>query len=254
MKISLVYKIGLLIVLLNLCVILPSAFPADNAIIFNPPLEVAEAGDTVDIHIALDSAVTDVMMYLGHIKYDSSIVRLIDAYPDTAWSNLSLAGPDWFDLLYVKEIDGGTGDTTWYYRIFDIIWSEDPKVTINGFANIATLRFEMLNHGATFLYFDTTVVKNDFDSIVVPNTEDGLIYVCPLPVGFTFAGDADGNDELNVADLVYMVNYVFKGGAEPLPISLSGDANCDLVINVADLVYLVDYVFKGGPPPCNHCP
>jgi len=247
----------------NLCVILVlslivipgnSVNSADNAITFSPPVSVAQVGDTIDVHLALDTAVENVMMYIAHIGFDSNIVRLIDAFPDTAWSNLSQAGTGYFNLLYEIEIDELTGDTTWHYRLFDIIWSGSPKVTINGYAEIATVRFEILDHGASYLYYDTTIIKDDMDNIVVDQRKGGLIYVCPLPPEFTFAGDADASDQINVADLVYLVNYLFKGGPEPIPIFLSGDSDCDLMLNVADLVYLVNYLFKGGPPPCNHCP
>jgi len=56
------------------------------------------------------------------------------------------------------------------------------------------------------------------------------------------------NDLCNVADLVYYVEYIFKGGPVP-PSLLEADVNDDGDINVADLVYLVDYLFKGGPTP-----
>ena len=39
-------------------------------------------------------------------------------------------------------------------------------------------------------------------------------------------GDANSDNTLNVADAVYIINYVFKGGPEPDPLEL-GDANCD---------------------------
>ncbi len=63
-------------------------------------------------------------------------------------------------------------------------------------------------------------------------------------------GDADGNGSISVADAVYLVNYIFKGGPAPDPLG-SGDANCDGTINVADAVYLINYIFKGGPEPCS---
>ncbi len=53
-----------------------------------------------------------------------------------------------------------------------------------------------------------------------------------------------------VNDLVFLVNYVFKGG--PLPsCPEEGDVQppLDGKILVNDLVYLVVDVFKGGPPP-----
>jgi len=247
---------NLCIILVLLLVIIPSdsVISADNAITFSPPVSLAQVGDTIDIHLALDTAVENVMMYIAHIRFDSNIVRLIDAFPDTAWSNLSQAGTQYFNLLHEIEVDEISGDTTWHYRLFDIIWSGIPKITINGYAEIATVRFEILDHGASFLYYDTNIVKDDLDNIVLNEAKGALIYVCPLPPEFTFAGDADASGSLNVADLVYLVDYLFKGGPEPLPIFLSGDSDCDLRLNVADLVYLVDYVFKGGPPPCNHCP
>lgn len=61
-------------------------------------------------------------------------------------------------------------------------------------------------------------------------------------------GDANGDDDINVADAVHVINYVFKGGPAPDPLEI-GDANCDATVNVADAVYLINYIFKGGPAP-----
>ena len=59
---------------------------------------------------------------------------------------------------------------------------------------------------------------------------------------------------IDIADLVYLVDYMFTGGPPP-PISiLSADLDCNLGVDIADLVYLVDYMFTGGPEPCDHCP
>ena len=61
-------------------------------------------------------------------------------------------------------------------------------------------------------------------------------------------GDVDYNMGLNVADLTYLVDYLFKGG-DPPPCDIEGDVDASGGINVADLTYMVDYLFKGGPPP-----
>ena len=63
-------------------------------------------------------------------------------------------------------------------------------------------------------------------------------------------GDANGDGVINSADIVYLINYLFKGGPAPDPLEV-GDLNCDGVINSADVVYLINYLFKGGPPPCD---
>lgn len=61
-------------------------------------------------------------------------------------------------------------------------------------------------------------------------------------------GDANGDGVIDLADVVYLVNFLYKGGFAPEPME-AGDANCDEVVNVADVVYLVNYLFKGGSAP-----
>jgi hypothetical protein len=63
-------------------------------------------------------------------------------------------------------------------------------------------------------------------------------------------GDANNDKKVNVSDVVYLINYLFKGGPAPLPAPIVGDANCDGKVTVADVVYLINYLFKGGPLPC----
>jgi hypothetical protein len=64
-------------------------------------------------------------------------------------------------------------------------------------------------------------------------------------------GDANKDGKVTVADVVYLINYLFKGGPVPIPGTIVGDANCDGKVTVADVVYLINYLFKGGPPPCS---
>ncbi len=60
--------------------------------------------------------------------------------------------------------------------------------------------------------------------------------------------DGDAGENVNVADLTYLVNYLFAGGSPP-PCWEEADLNSDGSVNVADLTYLVDYLFVGGPAP-----
>lgn len=65
-------------------------------------------------------------------------------------------------------------------------------------------------------------------------------------------GDANGDGSVDLADVVFLINYLYKGGAAPDP-SESGDANGDCIIDLADIVYLLNYLYKGGAPPEEGC-
>ena len=75
----------------------------------------------------------------------------------------------------------------------------------------------------------------------------------PLSCAVARTGDVDVNAQITSADIIGSVNYVFKGGAAPLPCEASADVNCSGAVTSADVIFLVNHVFKGGPTPCDVC-
>jgi hypothetical protein len=66
-------------------------------------------------------------------------------------------------------------------------------------------------------------------------------------------GDVNYDGDINIGDLVYLISYIFKGGAPPYSLE-AADVNCDDKTNFTDVIYLVEYFFRGGPIPCADCP
>jgi hypothetical protein len=61
-------------------------------------------------------------------------------------------------------------------------------------------------------------------------------------------GDANGDGVIELGDVVYIINYVYRGGDPPIPME-AGDCTCDGIVELGDIVYLINYLYRGGPPP-----
>jgi hypothetical protein len=88
---------------------------------------------------------------------------------------------------------------------------------------------------ASWAYNDGQVTHTVFGRVTI---------ICPDYL----IGDANGDLIINVADAVYLINYIFKDGPAPEPLE-AGDANCDGIADVGDAVCLIHYIFRGGDPP-----
>ncbi|UCB53466.1 MAG: dockerin type I repeat-containing protein [Candidatus Zixiibacteriota bacterium] len=83
------------------------------------------------------------------------------------------------------------------------------------------------------------------DAVTYMPWHNGPLYV---NVRRSVHGDANGDGTINIADVMYMVNYLYRNG--PYPASFeAGDANCDGVHGILDVLILVNYLYKGGRPP-----
>jgi hypothetical protein len=65
-------------------------------------------------------------------------------------------------------------------------------------------------------------------------------------------GDVNQDGVINLGDLVFMINYIYKGGVAPDPLRL-GDPTEDCLVNLADVVFLITYLYKNGPAPGIGC-
>jgi serine protease AprX len=68
---------------------------------------------------------------------------------------------------------------------------------------------------------------------------------------FYLTGDVTGDGIINLADLVYLISYLYRGGRAPSPLFL-GDVNCDDAVNLSDVIYLINYLYQSGTAPCSH--
>jgi hypothetical protein len=62
-------------------------------------------------------------------------------------------------------------------------------------------------------------------------------------------GDANSDGMIDIGDVVFLVNYLYKNGAPPDPFA-AGDSNSDGILDLGDVVYLINYLFRGGSAPC----
>lgn len=66
-------------------------------------------------------------------------------------------------------------------------------------------------------------------------------------------GDVDGTGSINIDDVVYLIEYNFRGGLDPHGHDCCSDINGNGDIDLDDVVYLIAYVFQSGPPPIDAC-
>jgi hypothetical protein len=64
-------------------------------------------------------------------------------------------------------------------------------------------------------------------------------------------GDVDGSGRFNIADVIYLIGYIFQGGPYPID-PFHGDLDCDGDCNIGDVIYLLHYIFTSGPAPCGN--
>lgn len=69
-------------------------------------------------------------------------------------------------------------------------------------------------------------------------------------------GDVNGNGQANILDVIYLIDFLYKGGPAPTPYPIfSGDLNCDCKVDILDVVRSILYLYKcKGSTKCGWIP
>jgi hypothetical protein len=132
---------------------------------------------------------------------------------------------------YISGETGRDNLTIKYYPNGDTAWVRTCKGTGGGFEWATDLALDCFGN----VYVSSGATSDDYVTIKYFQTP---------------RGDANGDGVINIADVVYLINFLFIEGPPPNPFA-AGDANCSGYITVADVVYLINYLFaRGSPPDC----
>lgn len=81
---------------------------------------------------------------------------------------------------------------------------------------------------------------------ISPIKIDGVVEFVNNP-GFR-RGNTNGDSGVDLADALFVVNYLFSGGQQPGCLD-SADINDDGSVDISDTIYLLNYLFVSGPSP-----
>ena len=79
-----------------------------------------------------------------------------------------------------------------------------------------------------------------------------LLVFCSIPLSANavsqICGDANASGKIDILDVSYIINYLYKGGPSPDPVKSADVDNSDK-INILDVGYLVNYLYRSGNRP-----
>jgi hypothetical protein len=158
--------------------------------------------------------------------------------------------PDLYPLP--DSVQQNVGDTLrWHIYATD---PDGPSITLSvaGLSRNYTLTDS--GNGGGYFKFVPDSTQADSTYHVIFAASDGTLADSEFVVMHvtSFArGDANSDGNVDLGDLVFLLNYLYKAGPPPVPLA-RGDANCDVDVNLGDLVYLINYLYKAGPAPQCH--
>jgi hypothetical protein len=166
----------------------------------------------------------------------------------------SLVRWDGVILNPVEPALGGSPDVTIYdlevyhNELYAVAWLGHPSA-YRSIRRYDGYHWRNLGSGFPGLYPEELGVVND--ELVVGSFEGGIASWNKPPtccVGQSGNIDGDPGYLIDISDLVYLVDFMFSGGAAP-PCMLEANVDGLGELDISDLVYLVDYMFTGGPAP-----
>ena len=205
-------------------------------LVFTMPVDVTistPSGDTTvvffnnqgnqDFQIDLDSQPTALVLDKDNwiLKYSSNVsygLRIVTTSLPDGVSNSS-----YLDTLIAK---GGTAPYGWSVSSGTI----PTHLSLDSLTGI--ISGVPVNIGT----FSFTVQVKDASVPQKSNTQ-------VLSLKVLMRGDTNADGSITLLDIIYLINYLFKGGPAPIPFA-TADANCDDKVTVADVVYLINYLFK----------
>jgi hypothetical protein len=200
---------------------------------------MAKANDVVEVVIHGRNIMPVELMHIP-IEYAGTLALALDSF--------SLVGCRTEGLGTVIKAHSDASDKEVTFRIYSI--NPESHYLEPGYGPVLKVYFTAASWATPG---QTATISLEGYSIYMPEFR-GLYVSSYAPataagtVGVYACGDANSDRNVNLLDVTFTVNFLYKNGPEPNPPN-SADANGDANINILDVTHLVNYLYKSGPDP-----
>jgi len=175
-------------------------------------------------------------------NYESVVEEMV-------WGDVDVDGV----VIVTGETHPGNGEKKVFYlnhyptHSLERVMADGDTLSLNeycfylagGWVSLASAPLSQVAFDYHYSYKPDLGVSNwDTCNYVFKNT--ALLFVC---------GDANGDEKINLSDVIYTANYYLRGGPPPPTPIFRANADGNTVINLSDVIYLANYYLKAGPAP-----
>ncbi len=161
----------------------------------------------------------------------------------------NMSGSDGLEVAYLTDYLHASLAVVFYQPAAWVTLDSTTGSVAPGGSAVVNLKLNSTGMASGVYQSNMVVFSNDSDPFRNPTTvqvemtvSDGPVYTC---------GDVNDDGAIDILDMIYLIDYKFKDGPEPVSMN-EADVNSDGLVNVLDIVYMIDFKFKGGPAP--NCP
>ena len=175
-----------------------------------PDTNIMPLEDFVVVDLVVGQHSTNLKGYSVQLWYNPAILQ-IDSI--TEGYLLSSAGsPTFFEVNYQSQPQ--------YIYLDGAILGDG--ITATGAGTLARIWFSSISYGVCDLLFWEFEARNGANNPLAYDLADNWVRVCP------YLGDVNADHLVNITDAVYIIQWIFAGGPEPIPNKASGDATATL--------------------------
>lgn len=226
---------------------IPPATTCGQVSIINPNQLIASSGTAV-----LGEAAATTLSLNNVTMGAVDAVQMNITYDDTILTSTGVTPLFAYDFFAVQA--GGTSGEIVMGAVADTTPPLDNQIPAGAQTDLASLEWTASAEGSSAIAWVDGLGNPAQDNAVVtgqttpeqPTLVDGSMAV--VNYNSFLRGDCNSDDNVNIADGIYGINWLFQGGPEPT-CDDACDTNDDGTLDAADMIYIFNYRFLDGPMP-----
>jgi hypothetical protein len=214
-------------------------------------VQKAYSGDSIQILAMANTINPPIVHGIGYPQYGQvpliNLLANFDTLLDTSAANFYVDFIVDVNNFNFADENGNSIGLSYYEPTIDTLWFNCLEWVVDSVGDTVCGEWEELPEPPADTMIIDTILNPYIDTSKV-RIQGGHVYI---DASCVIIGDVNCSGGINLLDVTYLLNYLYKGGPAPC-LAAQSDINCDCDDNLLDITCLIDYLyFAGSCTPCD---